>query len=73
VQFTNAKMLQPNPAEFPAFLQLFQLRVGKDDKGDLIHKTDLFLVDRQGRLIYWYKGMWDDKQVMEHLKKAAAE
>ena len=73
VKFTNARALRPDPREFQNFRFEFRFRMGYSDKGEINHKTDLFVLDHEGRLTRPYAGMWEDGQVFDDVKKLLAE
>ncbi len=73
VKFTNARTLRPDPRDFQEFRFEFRFRMGYSDKGEINHKTDLFVLDHQGRLTRPYAGMWEDGQVFEDVKKLITE
>jgi protein SCO1/2 len=73
IAFTNAKMLRPDPREYADFKYEFQFRAFPTPTGELNHKTDLMLIDSEGRLAAFYGGMWDDAKVKAEVEKLIAE
>ncbi|MEX2214912.1 MAG: SCO family protein [Phycisphaeraceae bacterium] len=65
--------LRPDPREFEEFRYVFQFRISYQPDGQLTHRTDLMMIDAEGRLARQYAGMWEDKQAVEDVKKLIDE
>ena len=71
--FEQGKVLRPNPREFAEFRYVFQFRIGYLPDGQLTHRTDLMMIDADGKLARQYAGMWKDEQALEDVKRLIAE
>ncbi len=68
---TNAKLLRPDPREFADFQYEFQFRAGAVD-GQITHKTDMMLIDHEGKVAAFYHGMWKDDEALARVKELIA-
>ena len=72
VNYTNAKMLRPEPREFTDFRYEFGFRAFVVE-GKLDHKTDLFLIDHEAKVAAFYGGLWDDAKTLADVKQLIGE
>jgi len=71
IALTNAKLLRPDPREFADFQYEFQFRAGAVD-GQITHKTDMMLIDHEGKVAAFYHGMWKDDEALVKVKELIA-
>jgi len=69
IALTNAKLLRPDPREFGDFQYEYRFRAGATADGQITHKTDMMLIDHEGKQAAFFAGMWDDAQVLAHVKE----
>jgi len=67
----NAKLLRPDPREFSDFQYEFQFRAGAVE-GQITHKTDMMLIDHEGKVAAFYHGMWKDDEALAKVKELIA-
>lgn len=71
IALTNAKLLRPDPREFPDFQYEFQFRAGAVE-GQITHKTDMMIIDHEGKVAAFYHGMWKDDEALTKVKELIA-
>lgn len=72
IALTNAKLLRPDPRDFADFQYEYRFRAGATSDGQITHKTDMMLIDHEGKQAAFYAGMWNDDQALAHVKELIA-
>ena len=74
LEFTNAKMLRPSPRDTYELLTELDIAVVPNCDGTFGHFIELVLLDHQGAIASNTRGgIWDNRKVIEDLKKLLAE
>lgn len=74
LQFTNAKMLRPEPEDFKSLLYEFQLKVDFSATGGIAnHSRDLYILDSAGRYLRQYEGIVGHDQVLSDVMRLLRE
>ena len=73
VTFDNAQSLTPNKRQFTEFLDALQIRTTYDAKGEIDHGSDLMIFDANGKRARFYQGQWNNKTVVQELKRLVDE
>ena len=74
MQFTHSAILRPNPDTYPELIHALGIDAKFAPNGMVTHFIDLYLFDRRARRARYYTAaVWNNKLVLEDLKKLVAE
>lgn len=74
LSFDNLHMLRPDPKQFRKVLDEFETPVQWTDTGIVgNHAMELFILDRKGRFVRQYRGMWSNVRVLSDINRLLTE